>query len=266
MKCQHCGINFDDGDRECPICGARAGSRGRLSVRRGASFRPHGSAAPKTTEPTILNGKVKKDRAAQKKKGRVIALVSAAVVLLQLVPAVFGLIGDFVGDIRFGEPYVEPEPPYSEADDWYEDDGGAYNVISLADLLGLRSIVELPDGSLLELYAEGDEHYSLYIEGRYSESGDVWIMYNAPDDELYPDIAQYPPEEYDSFTICLTYDSLEWEEPAVDISYHQEMGDMWLLAHISRDGSEIVLDDWFGDAAFLFGEEQFLPVKAVETA
>ncbi len=39
-----------------------------------------------------------------------------------------------------------------------------------------------------------------------------------------------------------------------------------LLAHISRDGSEIVLDDWFGDAAFLFGEEQFLPVKAVETA
>ena len=70
MKCQHCGINFDDGDRECPICGARAGSRGRLSVRRGASFRPHGSAAPKTTEPTILNGKVKKDRAAQKKKGR----------------------------------------------------------------------------------------------------------------------------------------------------------------------------------------------------
>ena len=52
----------------------------------------------------------------------------------------------------------------------------------------------------------------------------------------------------------------------MDISYHQEMGDMWLLAHISRDGSEIVLDDWFGDAAFLFGEEQFLPVKAVETA
>ena len=31
MKCQHCGINFEDGERFCPICGERAGSKGRLS-------------------------------------------------------------------------------------------------------------------------------------------------------------------------------------------------------------------------------------------
>ena len=30
MKCQNCGINYLDEDRECPICGARAGVRGRV--------------------------------------------------------------------------------------------------------------------------------------------------------------------------------------------------------------------------------------------
>ena len=44
------------------------------------------------------------------------------------------------------------------------------------------------------------------------------------------------------------------------------MGRTSLMANICLAGRVLVLDDWFGDAAFLFGEEQFLPVKAVETA
>ena len=31
MKCQHCGIHFDDEERVCPMCGARAGSKGRMT-------------------------------------------------------------------------------------------------------------------------------------------------------------------------------------------------------------------------------------------
>ncbi|MFR4414397.1 MAG: hypothetical protein ACLT4C_03515 [Butyricicoccus sp.] len=33
MKCQHCGIHFDDEERVCPMCGARAGSKGRMTTR-----------------------------------------------------------------------------------------------------------------------------------------------------------------------------------------------------------------------------------------
>ena len=49
MKCQHCGINFDDGDRECPICGASGGQPGAVVGGRGAlsSGRTGSAAAPK---------------------------------------------------------------------------------------------------------------------------------------------------------------------------------------------------------------------------
>ena len=96
MKCQHCGIHFDDEERVCPMCGARAGSKGRMT-------RPepkwHGKPRETYTEyhPTIENSssaktakskarpiqdKPKKKRA----KGAVIAIIVIA--LLQIVPTV----------------------------------------------------------------------------------------------------------------------------------------------------------------------------------
>ena len=51
MKCQHCGINFDDGEKTCPVCGARAGSRGRLSEPRKFPFQPK-TVRPKAKERT----------------------------------------------------------------------------------------------------------------------------------------------------------------------------------------------------------------------
>ena len=33
MKCQHCGIHFDDEERVCPKAGGGAGSKGRMTRR-----------------------------------------------------------------------------------------------------------------------------------------------------------------------------------------------------------------------------------------
>ncbi len=142
MKCQHCGINFDDGDRECPICGASGGQPGRLSVaaRRASSGR---TEAP----PRQNNGadhperQVKKGpRGPEKERARHRAGFRGGGAFLQLAPAVFGLIGDFVGDIRFGSRMWSRNPVFGEADDWYEDDGARTTSYPFADLLGLRSV------------------------------------------------------------------------------------------------------------------------------
>ena len=102
MKCQHCGIHFDDEERVCPMCGARAGSKGRMT-------RPapkwHGKPRETYTEyhPTIENSssaKTAKSKARPIKdkpkknsaKGVVIAIIVIA--LLQIVPAIFAFVMD----------------------------------------------------------------------------------------------------------------------------------------------------------------------------
>lgn len=56
MKCQHCGIHFDDGERECPLCGARAGRKGRMNESRRAV--PAQSPRRRTKKPnTALSWK-----------------------------------------------------------------------------------------------------------------------------------------------------------------------------------------------------------------
>ena len=102
MKCQHCGIHFDDEERVCPMCGARAGSKGRMTR---TEPKWHGKPRETYTEyhPTIENSssaktakskarpikdKPKKKRA----KGAVIAIIVIA--LLQIVPAIFAFVVD----------------------------------------------------------------------------------------------------------------------------------------------------------------------------
>ena len=131
MKCQHCGIHFDDEERVCPMCGARAGSKGRMT-------RPepkwHGKPRETYTEyhPTIENSssaktaksksrpikdKPKKNRA----KGAVIAVIVIA--LLQFVPTLIAFVmDDLVPEIEssFGN---SPAPDYgSDYSDDYDTD------------------------------------------------------------------------------------------------------------------------------------------------
>ena len=150
MKCQHCGIHFDDEERVCPMCGARAGSKGRMT-------RPepkwHGKPRETYTEyhPTIENSssaktaksksrpikdKPKKNRA----KGAVIAVIVIA--LLQFVPTLIAFVmDDLVPEIEssFGN---SPAPDYGSdySDDYDTDYDSDYAYDTLYDVFGDNGI------------------------------------------------------------------------------------------------------------------------------
>nr|WP_297172073.1 hypothetical protein [uncultured Agathobaculum sp.] len=87
MKCQHCGINFDESERECPVCGARAGSRGRLG---GAKEQVKNvSPAPVNARVTARRARASARPIRENKKrsmGRAVIVVILLVVLLNLLP------------------------------------------------------------------------------------------------------------------------------------------------------------------------------------
>ena len=166
MKCQHCGIHFDDEERVCPMCGARAGSKGRMT-------RPapkwHGKPRETYTEyhPTIENSssaktakskarpikdKPKKNRA----KGAVIAIIVIA--LLQIVPAIFAfVVDDLVPEIEssFGN---SPAPDYGSdySDDYDTDYDSDYAYDTLYDVFGDNGITVSAFDNVYTFQASGD--------------------------------------------------------------------------------------------------------------
>ena len=274
MKCQHCGINFDDEERECPICGARAGSRGRLTTK--AKPREIARPAAKPKEKTVLNGKPAKK---ENKIGKNIsAVIVAALVLLRLFPTVMeSLVGalenafESVGDVVIAMPEPAPEPDAAPPAAFETPENGVYFVdengepyAMLCNLWGENgAAVTLPSGELLRLYADEYEHYTLQAGDFYEESGWGWAMYTEPNE--YSALAEvFPPENYVSFMLCLTYEELVWSGAAEDIAYHEEEGDLWLAVVTTHDGSERYLVDIFGDAEFLFGDVLYLPLEPLE--
>ena len=178
MKCQHCGIHFDDEERVCPMCGARAGSKGRMT-------RPepkwHGKPRETYTEyhPTIENSssvktaksKVRPIKDKPKKnsaKGVVIAIIVIA--LLQIVPAIFAfVVDDLVPEIEssFGNaPAPEYDSDYS--DDYDTDYDSDYAYDTLYDVFGDNGITVSAFDNVYTFQASGDG--SSY-EFSYTENG-----------------------------------------------------------------------------------------------
>ena len=153
MKCQHCGIHFDDEERVCPMCGARAGSKGRMT-------RPapkwHGKPRETYTEyhPTIENSssaKTAKSKARPIKdkpkknsaKGVVIAIIVIA--LLQLVPTLIAfVVDDLVPEIEssFGN---SPAPDY--------DSDYSYEAQDLSSILGTDSGMVIDNSDTFRLHS-----------------------------------------------------------------------------------------------------------------
>ena len=106
MKCQHCGINFDDSERECPICGARAGSKGRLGAEPKRVIRARGTAPERESRVEYQSAKarpagrrartsakpIQENR--KKNNGRVIIVVIIIFVLVNLLPSIISVVSE----------------------------------------------------------------------------------------------------------------------------------------------------------------------------
>ena len=207
MKCQHCGINFDDSERECPMCGARAGSRGRLgeaqqrvrAQRAEPVQQSHAAYIKAKARPTGRKAKASAKPIRENKKrgrGKIAAIVIAAAVVINIVPLLTDLADNFaesVSTYRFD----------SEAGGWQEDlhyvpgetypyDPDNYQPVyaALYDLTGGYAAGVLSDGSTIAISVEEGEmgDYTLTVQdgtGIYTENGYTWCSYNYPEEAVY---------------------------------------------------------------------------------
>lgn len=290
MKCQNCGINYLDEERECPICGARAGTRGRVGEleKKAAAWRERqleDDPDYRRAKPTAQRAKpgARKPRPSAKpirdkkpglSKGALSAIAVAVVVLLNVLPGIVSAVGDiaaqygsevqaFFADFHWGE--AEPAPDLDWEDDTvyytpggtyeYDPDDYTYVYVRLHDLIGDYASGTLDDGATLKLWIDEYDEYTLAIEdetGTYDENGYTWCVYNYPEEELYDDA--YPPELYDSLTLCLTMDEYNYDGAQYDrYSDRLERGsDLWLVVYVDHETGQLTLRD--ADLVNIFGE------------
>lgn len=251
MKCQHCGINFDDSERVCPICGERAGSRGRLS-KKTSVFRTESHTESKRAQKTIINGKEKKSSVEEKTKKGIIGVVVIAI-LSQVLPVLFNVVIDRIEYGGVGEVYPSEEAPVPD-----------YSYMTMHDIIGDQAAAALSDGAILYLHANEEGEYTLQVDGdwQFFEHGyayfDGWDRYEYGEELTYAEML--PEDEYTDYLIGFQLDSFEQAGQERDLDAHTENGVMQLVAHVSNQTGDIILNDYYGDADFLFGDEQFILV------
>ena len=265
MKCQHCGVHFDDEERVCPMCGARAGSKGRMT-------RPepkwHGKPRETYTEyhPTIENSSSAKTAKSQsrpikdkpKKKNAKGAMIAIAVIaLLQFVPTLLAFVTDnLVPEIEssFGN-FSEPEPDYID----YDED-------TLYDALGENGITASAYGNSYTLQAAGDGNsyefsYTESDGGRFSSTGTAFCY--REDDEDYYYWEEYPYDAYIMYSVCLYPEYQETIGPQpdwCDFRMKSKVDSIWLNVFRSRTTDEVVVEDQ--DGIGLFGSGNVLTFHA----
>ena len=288
MKCQHCGINFDDGEKTCPVCGARAGSRGRLSEPRKFPFQPK-PVRPKAKERTEYESvqseidpeyesvrttaqhqshsheaqplgrkarpSAKPIRENRVKGSRTAAIVVAAIVfLLNIAPAFIGLIEDSTAN--FPERLPDFIYDFTDGDSSYDDDN-ADTYIDLSILVGEQIELPLSDGATLALYFEPGEDgaYTLgYIapdgSKQYVEQG--YSSCSEESDSWY-DEENFPTEDYEFYLTWMTKNEEAASNTKVPPWYDARgESDIWLCIYRSRTDGSIILQDM--DRLGLFGD------------
>ncbi|HIV62312.1 MAG TPA: zinc ribbon domain-containing protein [Candidatus Butyricicoccus avistercoris] len=120
MKCPKCGINYDDSDRECPMCGAPkplfAKDKSQLAK---TTARPAKSDEKRDNMGSILdlgsnNNKNSWSKPKKSGKNKIGIIVIIAVVIINFIPTLIGLLSNLVSDIpqqiKNVTVHVEPEP------------------------------------------------------------------------------------------------------------------------------------------------------------
>lgn len=210
MKCPQCGIHYDDGERECPMCGARkpvfrkdasqlAKPTGTLAQPiSGKKTKPHKPVSRETPEQTPqaapLPGAGKTEpQQSQNNPVRTVKKIVILVVVLLLVNAAPYLVNTIQNTAGDSLERLAPETAISEEVSFPF--SGAWQAQD--------------DKFWLILYPEDTSSYQVQV-GDYTETGTYFAYENTADDSDFPE--QFPAEDYSWWTVSLSPDEIGNEQ------------------------------------------------------
>lgn len=280
MKCPHCYCNFDDSERECPMCGTRASltacrtdkhksityqdarraspkpsapaNRQRPQASRTVNRHPSGNAAPHRparTQPTY-NSRSSQDaaEAAQKRRRKVVGWLIAAFALIQLIPPLTGLLANVM---------MVPTPDKFDNDlHFYDNDVIAApepaitpddNEITMTEGILYSGEYFCADTGLTVSLDFSDQTYLLSVDD-YLEGGSFFTLYQDPATDTDYYTGEFPAAEFESYVLYLERGE-EWDEWDED----NEKSYTLVIAYIPIDGGKeaFFLNNTYLDARWL---------------
>ena len=277
MKCPQCGIHYDDGDKECPMCGARrpmfakstaapaARSTAQLSrttaghkKRKKPASDDWSAAQYQTTtcahpDPADCGHKSARPRAAAQKNGRKrnpIVTIIIIIILINVLPALLsGLfaalesLGDSVSGVtRLAVSEVSEAPvPDLPASTAPAEERAPFPYPG----------VYQTETSLFRLYDDGT--YSVEAEG-LTEWGEVF-WWECEDADEYIDGDLFPFDEYRCVSLCLEPVEIDRDPLLVPEDYPADDESRFVSLYIDRETDEVYAVDDF-DELFWFSETE----------
>lgn len=268
MKCPHCGVHYDDGDRECPICGTRrpafqsdpsplAKSNGKPAEAHRKKEKtswvgeyvtktcahPKKKDCPHTTLPR--NSKPQKKKSG---KGWIVILI---VLLINILPAIVSAIGELAEDftdsfrvsgvqenIDWDSAQIGGEEPWDES--WQDE---------TCPLLGVWGVEETRAQAIFsqELDEEyGMERYEIIADGGYQEHGVYW-WYECTEEDGVEFPEEFPAFQYRWYSVEMMVTDLTGAFPneQADLDAMQQYAGYYIEVFQSRtDPAETYFFGW----------------------
>lgn len=191
MKCPHCGVHYDDGDKECPMCGARRpmfqSDPSQLARATGRLARPHLKGGETSWEgehvtKTCAHPKKKacphtqaldgRPQPAKKKRNKAFWIAILIFALMNILPALVGALEDIVYQIRWMQAQ-------EQAKEWQADsplpgwDGDGIRMEDALPCAGVWGIAETRAQAVFSRVLDNEyglEQYEVTADG-YRERG-----------------------------------------------------------------------------------------------
>lgn len=216
MKCKNCGINYDDSERVCPMCGTRSGfgkhtstqhysSKKNTTYSKNLSSKTIKTNSTSSNTPKTLPNTSNKNKSTSNSKA-VKAVVFILLVLFPLLSKADKIMND-VFDINIAETFsslkneftgelLKEEPIYDEIIETsvYEEPADALELF-----YGEWQVPDSQNGFILNQ----DQTFTEYYNGQ-KYAGEYIIFWNDPEqEECYNDI--YSSDNYDCYGLYLEY-------------------------------------------------------------
>lgn len=284
MKCPHCYCNYDDSERECPMCGTRASvaacrtdkhksityqntrqpasrqaaspsQQPRHSVGNAAPRRPAASQSrpaartqprPASTRPASSRSAQDAAEAARKRSRKIVSWVIAGFVLLQLVPFLASLLGNvMMRQFEFSDNgFSFYEDSTANAPEASLEPEPYEGEIAPEDGILYSGEYYCDDTGLFLALDFSEQSYHLAVED-YIESGSFFTLYQDPTIDADYYTGEFPASEFECYVLYLERDE-EWIED--DEEYYT-----LVIAYIPIDGAQdaFFLNNTYLDARWL---------------